>query len=62
MLITSLALAALILVAPAPPIPELPPVCVSQGKVDWFEGSLEEALARAVIEERAIFLHVWADP
>ena len=61
MLTTTLALAALSLAGPPPPPPPPPLVCEMQGKVDWFKGTFEEALARAASSNRLVFLEFWSD-
>jgi len=61
MLTTPLALAALFLAAPRAPLPAPPVVCEMQGKVDWFEGTFDEALARAASSKKLVFLEFWSE-
>jgi hypothetical protein len=61
MLITALAA---VLAAPVPPPPPTPApsacvVAVDHGKLNWFEGSYEEALAKAAASKQLVFIDFW---
>ena len=51
-------LAATVLCAP---VSAAPSATLDHGQVDWFEGTYEEALAKAAEEERLVFIDFWTD-
>jgi len=62
MLLTSLAVAALM----APPATHAAPAATTialgdHGKIAWFEGSFEQALAKAKAENKLIFIDFWTE-
>ncbi len=64
MLIQLLATAALLAPATTPAtsaVPTAQPCSEGHGKLSWFEGSYEEALAKAASEKKIIFMDFWTD-
>lgn len=64
MLIPLLAAAVLAVPAMTPPRPSAPAMATvtdGHGKLNWFEGSYEEALAAAATEQKIIFMDFWTE-
>ncbi|MFT7484411.1 MAG: hypothetical protein ACI9F9_000251 [Candidatus Paceibacteria bacterium] len=60
------ALAAAVLMASAPisaPVNQHPAATLLEGhgKLNWFEGSYEDALARAASSNKIVFIDFWTD-
>ncbi len=64
MFIQLLATAALLAPATTPvtnPVPTVQPRAGDHGKLNWFAGTYEEALAKAAAEKKIIFMDFWTE-